>query len=203
MRAQNYYWGSQIFPSSPSYISGDCLLKLTLHSNLGTTSYFEFCIFQSSERYSSPVVTHPIPNLLFKCSNYLKKKSKTNFERISLVVQWMGVHLPMQGTRVQSLVWEGYTCPGATEPGHHNYEVFALEPKSRNYWACVPQLLKPTCPGACMLQLLKPVLLEPVLHKRRQDSKPVHCNQEQPRLAQLEKARVQQQRPREAGFFFN
>ena len=130
-----------------------------------------------------------------------EKKSETNFERISLVVQWMGVHLPMQGTRVQSLVWEGSTCPGATEPGHHNYEVFALEPKSRNYWACVPQLLKPTCPGACMLQLLKPVLLEPVLHKRRQDSKPVHCNQEQPRLAQLEKARVQQQRPRAASFF--
>ena len=110
-----------IFPSSPSCISGDCLLKLTLHSNLGTTSYFEFCIFQSNERYSSPVVIHPIPNLLFNCSNYLKKKSKTNFKRISLVVQWMGVHLPMQGTRVQSLVWEGSTCPGATEPGHHNY----------------------------------------------------------------------------------
>jgi len=65
-----------IFPSSPSCISGDCLLKLTLHSNLGTTSYFEFCIFQSNERYSSPVVTYPIPNLLFKCSNYLKKKVK-------------------------------------------------------------------------------------------------------------------------------
>ena len=55
-----------------------------------------------------------------------------------------------------------------------------------------------------MLQLLKPVLLEPVLHnKRRQDSKPVHCNQEEPCLVHLEKARVQQQRPRAADFFFN
>ena len=81
---------------------------------------------------------------------------------------------------------------------------FALEPKRRNYWARVTQLLKPTCPGACMLQLLKPVLLEPVLHnKRRQDSKPVHCNQKQPRLVHLEKDRVQQQRPRAASFFFN
>ena len=53
-----------------------------------------------------------------------------------------------------------------------------------------------------MLQLLKPVLLEPVLHnKRRQDSKSVHCNQEEPCLVHLEKARVQQQRPREASFF--
>ena len=55
-----------------------------------------------------------------------------------------------------------------------------------------------------MLQLLRPVLLEPVLHnKRRQDSKPVHCNQEQPRLVHLENARVQQQGPRAANFFFN
>ena len=53
-----------------------------------------------------------------------------------------------------------------------------------------------------MLQQLKPVLLEPVLHnKRRQDSKPVHCNQEEPCLVHLEKAHVQQQRPRAANFF--
>ena len=24
----------------------------------------------------------------------------------SLVIQWLGIHLPMQGTRVRSLVWE-------------------------------------------------------------------------------------------------
>ena len=39
----------------------------------------------------------------------------------SLVAQWLGICLPMQGTRVQALVWEDPTCRGATKPGSHNY----------------------------------------------------------------------------------
>ena len=31
------------------------------------------------------------------------------------------IHLPMQGTPIQSLVQEDSTCPGATEPMSHNY----------------------------------------------------------------------------------
>ena len=34
----------------------------------------------------------------------------------SLVVQWLRIHLPTQGTQVWSLVWEDYTCQGATKP---------------------------------------------------------------------------------------
>ena len=49
----------------------------------------------------------------------------------SLVTQWLRIHLPMQGTRVRALVREDPTCHGATKTVHHNY------------WACVPQLLKP------------------------------------------------------------
>ena len=41
--------------------------------------------------------------------------------RASLVAQWLGVHLPMQGTQVQALVREDPTCCGATKPVHHNY----------------------------------------------------------------------------------
>ena len=33
----------------------------------------------------------------------------------SLVVQWMRICLPMQGTRVRALVWEDPTCCGATD----------------------------------------------------------------------------------------
>ena len=36
----------------------------------------------------------------------------------SLVVQRIGIHLPMQGTQVQSLVREDSTCGGATKPVH-------------------------------------------------------------------------------------
>ena len=53
--------------------------------------------------------------------------------RTPLVVQWLRICLPMQGTRVRALVWEDPTCRGATKPVHHNY------------WAHVPQLLKPAC----------------------------------------------------------
>ena len=39
----------------------------------------------------------------------------------SLVVQWLRIHLPMQGTRARALVWEDPTSRGATKPVHHNY----------------------------------------------------------------------------------
>ena len=51
-------------------------------------------------------------------------KSKFAFKQIigaSLVVQWLRICLPMQGTRVRALVWEDPTCRGATKPVSHNY----------------------------------------------------------------------------------
>ena len=39
----------------------------------------------------------------------------------SLVVQWLGACLSMQGTQVRALVWENPTCRGATRPVSHNY----------------------------------------------------------------------------------
>ena len=44
--------------------------------------------------------------------------------RASLVVQWLRICLPMQGTWVRALVWEDPTCRGATGPVSHSY------------WAC-------------------------------------------------------------------
>ena len=61
----------------------------------------------------------------------------------SLVVQWLRIHLPVQGTQIRSLVQEDPTCRGATKPVRHNYWACALEPASHNYWAHVPQLLSP------------------------------------------------------------
>ena len=43
------------------------------------------------------------------------------WERASLVVQWLGICLPMQGTRVRALGQEDSTCRGAAEPVRHNY----------------------------------------------------------------------------------
>ena len=80
--------------------------------------------------------------------------SKNNL-RASLVAQWLGIHLPMQGTRVRSLVREDPTCRGATKPMHHNYR------------ACEPQVLKSKH-------------LEPMLRNKRShcDEKPVHRKEE-------------------------
>ena len=57
-------------------------------------------------------------------------------ERASLVVQWLRICLPMQGTRVRALVWQDPTCRGATRPVSHNY------------WACAS--------GACAQQQERP-----------------------------------------------
>ena len=40
---------------------------------------------------------------------------------VSLVVQWLRIRLPMQGTWVQSLAREDPACRGATKPVRHNY----------------------------------------------------------------------------------
>ena len=39
----------------------------------------------------------------------------------SLVAQWLGIRLLMQGTRVHALVREDPTCRGAARPVSHNY----------------------------------------------------------------------------------
>ena len=38
----------------------------------------------------------------------------------SLVVQWLRICLPMQGTQVRALVWEDPTRRGAARPVSHN-----------------------------------------------------------------------------------
>ena len=44
-----------------------------------------------------------------------------SYIRASLVVQWLRIHLPMQGTWVRALVREDATCGGAAKPVRHNY----------------------------------------------------------------------------------
>ena len=44
-----------------------------------------------------------------------------------------------------------------TKPGHSNYWACALEPRSWDYWAHVPQILKPVRPRACALKQKKPL----------------------------------------------
>ena len=97
------------------------------------------------------------------------------YVRVSNVAQWWRICLPVQETWVQFLIQADPTCLGGTKPMHHKYWACPLEPGSWNYWAHV-------------LQLRKPVCLEPVLcnKKSHQDKKPVYHNQ---RVAPLTQTR--------------
>ena len=44
-----------------------------------------------------------------------------NIQGTSLVVQWLRIRLPVQGTRVRALVREDPTCRGAAKPMRHDY----------------------------------------------------------------------------------
>ena len=105
--------------------------------------------------------------LVIYCFYCRRNELKDEWEGTSLVVQWLRIRLPMQGIWVRALVRGGPTCRGATKPVCHDC------------WACVPQLLKPTC-------------LESVLCNMRS---PRTATKSSPRSPQLEKAREQQRRP--------
>ena len=51
----------------------------------------------------------------------MQSPHKEGITGTSLVVQWLRIRLPMQGTRVRALVQEDPTCRGATKPVCHNY----------------------------------------------------------------------------------
>ena len=74
---------------------------------------------------------------------FLGERFKMYNFRVSLVAQWLRIHLPMQGTRVQDLVWEDPTCRWATKPVHRKYWACSLGPESLNYWACAPRARAP------------------------------------------------------------
>ena len=61
----------------------------------------------------------------------------------SLVAQWLGILLPMQGTQVRALVQEDPACRRAMKPVCHNYWACTLEPTCHNYWARTPRARDP------------------------------------------------------------
>ena len=83
----------------------------------------------------------PALKYIFKIVLFLRSWCRT-----SLVVQWIRIYLPIQGTWVQSLVWEDSTYLGAAKHVHHNYWAYVLGPASCSYWslcATAPQQEEP------------------------------------------------------------
>ena len=69
-----------------------------------------------------------------KVSELTRRGLRDVIIQASLVAHQWRIHLPVQETPVESLVWEDPTCCRATKSTHHSY------------WAYAPQLLKLTCP---------------------------------------------------------
>ena len=101
-------------------------------------------------------------------------KLKINSRGTSLLVQWLKIHLSMQGTQVQSLVQEDPTCYGATKPVHHNY-YRASKQQPPNLCATATAALEPEASAR---------------NKKPPQWRPAHCNQEYPCSMQLEIARA-------------
>ena len=62
-----------------------------------------------------------LPELSYTWFSPYKTRQKKANCGASLVAQWLRICLPMQGTRVQALVWEDPACRGAAGPVSHNY----------------------------------------------------------------------------------
>ena len=89
----------------------------------------------------------------------------------SLVVQWLRILLPIQGTQVQFLVWEDPTCsPGTWAP--------VPQLLSLHSGAHVLQPLKPSCSRACAPQREKPLQGEACRPQQR--AAPAPCKQRKP-----------------------
>ena len=72
-------------------------------------------LLYSTENYSQ----YPVIN--YNKKEYEKEYIYKYMNRASLVVQWIRIRLPMQGTWVRALVREDPTCCRAAKPVHHNY----------------------------------------------------------------------------------
>ena len=136
---------------------------------------------KQSSRYKNKLLPRQL------VSSYRETYNVRDEEEASLVVQWLRIRLPMQGTRVWALVREDPTCRGATKPVRHNYWACALEPTSHNYWACKPQLLSPRTYSPCSTTREATTMRSPCT-----------ATKSSPRSPQLEKAHAQQWRPNTA-----
>ena len=70
--------------------------------------------------FSEPQVQHDQRMLQLLESNLMHVSTIKKLIGASLVAQWLGVCLLMQGTRVRALVWEDPTCRGAAGPVSHS-----------------------------------------------------------------------------------
>ena len=73
------------------------------------------------------------PNIFSQCLTCLFIPLMEFYFKKPLVAQWYTIRLSMHETGVQFLIWEDFTCRGATKPVSHNHSACALELRGCNY----------------------------------------------------------------------
>ena len=137
-------------------VSWELFLLQWSASRLWTFKFFGFSFKQNYIKLRNYISSFVLGKVSYWGDTSFKKSPMGG---TSLLAQWLRICLPMQGTRVRALVWEDPTRRGATKPVSHNY------------WAHVPQLLKPVC---LELQQEKPLQREALAPWWR--VAPAHCN---------------------------
>ena len=77
--------------------------------------FFIFPVMTASSRLNKKY------ELLSCLLNRIAMLTQNELPGTSLVAQWLGIHMPVQGTQVRCLVREDATCLGVTQPVRHNY----------------------------------------------------------------------------------
>ena len=115
------------FANRKAYETRILMCDLTVETDLtlsGNEYVIETCLFPFKAKRKKKIleqqVIHSQENGVREDMN-LSQRSKRLVFGTSLVAQWLRIHLPMWGIRVQALVWEDPTCRGATKPVCHDY----------------------------------------------------------------------------------
>ena len=101
----------------PSLRTNKAFFKHHLYAKVVILIIVVLAEWKSNQMTKSPC--SPRPYHLWGETNALYVVPENN--GASLGVQWLRIHLPMQGTRVPSLVWEDPIYPGAAKPVCHSY----------------------------------------------------------------------------------
>ena len=84
--------------------------------------YIDYLIQSLQQPYEMATIIIPIQRRKVSLGEHtgLNSCPQNSHLRTSPVVQWFKIHLPVQGTQVQSLVQKDLTCCGAVKSIHHN-----------------------------------------------------------------------------------
>ena len=110
-----------------SFWTWGCVALCKLENTPGLGYELQLLVLLNSSLYRLPLIDSYIKKRKAVTSCWLSAKERSG---APLVVQWIRLCLPVQGTQVRFLLWEDPTCPRATKPMQQ-----APEPTCCNCWS--------------------------------------------------------------------